>query len=90
MPPLPSNITPAISDAGAGDPPFKIGVATSADWLPAAMVPGWYLARRLQVKFDGAGGVLSLGRAEAQRAELPTTGPTASGRAPHAALIKRI
>lgn len=90
VPPLSSHISPPISDE-PGYPVCTLGVAAaSTNLLPVLDFPSWAVARRHQMVFDCAGGILALNRAEDQSAKLTTTGPTSSERARQGILIKRV
>lgn len=91
VPPLTEIIKSTVSDDEYGDPRFTLDYATPfSDPVQASNFRSWALNCRLQMKFDGAGEILSLGWAEALRTKLGTAGTTYYGLPTQAVPIKRI
>lgn len=74
--------THSTASPASKDPPFTVGAPiTPDDLLPAVTLPGWTLACRAQMSFDGPGGVGTLEHAEVVRASQAVSGDSANERA---------
>lgn len=86
-----TSVHPPPPPAADADPSCTLGLpVTREDALPASDFPGWACTRWIQMSFDGAGGVTSLGRVEVRRCEMATTADSAACRVPWVSLMESI